>query len=158
MRSNVRAAPAPVRNGVIDAETRAHWREDLLQDMTRNERIVYDELQKSKSPKKAYALLEALRDKGLRAPMSIYRALDTLIEKGLAKKVASLNAFAAIRPEDNTTVSAFITCRRCGATRQVTLDKEEVRRMLAPAMSSLGEVFIEAYGVCSDDECDHNRR
>lgn len=153
--ANASAAPMP---GVLDeTKTQARWRDDALQGMTRNERIVYDELQKSKSPKKAYALLEALRDQGLRAPMSIYRALDTLIDRGLAKKVASLNAFAAIRPEDQSVVSAFFTCRTCGATREVTLDKADVQKMLAPAVASLDEVFIEAYGVCSDRACARGR-
>lgn len=124
-----------------------------LQDMTPNERIVYAELQKSSSPKKAYALLDALRDDGLRAPMSIYRALDALIDKGLAKKITSLNAFTAIKPEDRSEVSAFFTCRRCGKTKEVKLERRAIKKLMAPAVGSLGEIFIEAYGDCENDMC-----
>ena len=152
MRSHAETAAASLRNGSGKRATQGHSR-GVLQDMTHNERIVYEELQKSSSPRKAYALLEALRDDGLRAPMSIYRALDALIDKGLAKKIASLNAFAAIKPEDRSEVSAFFTCRRCGKTIEIKLDRRTIKKLLSPAIASLGEVFIEAYGECKNDMC-----
>ena len=67
--------------------------------LTRNEQVVLAELEKWQTPAKAYDLLEKLIDKGLRSPMTIYRALDSLICKGLAKKVATLNAYVAV-PEN----------------------------------------------------------
>ena len=152
MGSHAETAAALLHNGSSKRATRADLR-DVLQGMTTNERIVYEELQKSSSPKKAYALLEALRDDGIRAPMSIYRALDALIDKGLAKKITSLNAFAAINPEDRSKVSAFFTCRRCGKTQEVKLDRSVIKKILPPTVASLSEVFLEAYGDCNNDKC-----
>ena len=121
--------------------------------MTHNERCVYRELCAFGAPMKAYALLEKLRKEGIRAPMSIYRALDALTERGLVKKVASLNAFAAVRADGERSVGAFVTCRRCGRTREVSLSEALILRMLAPAGMDVDDVFIEAYGDCRDPAC-----
>jgi Fur family zinc uptake transcriptional regulator len=125
------------------------------QPLTRNEQLVYRELKLSDGPRKAYALLDALNDEGLRAPMTIYRALDGLIAKGLAKKITSLNAYAAIMPEARSAVIAYVTCRQCGKTREASVEKDEIIRLLAPTALTVGEVFIEAYGECQSAECDN---
>jgi Fe2+ or Zn2+ uptake regulation protein len=42
--------------------------------------------------------------------MTIYRALDCLVERGLARKIASLNAFVALTEETRAAIGAFVTC------------------------------------------------
>ena len=126
----------------------------VLESLTRNEILVYTELQQTASPQKAYALLEALNDEGLRAPMTIYRALDGLIAKGLAKKIASQNAYVVVLSEARSAATAFVTCNRCGKTKEVAVKKSELARLLTPAAMRLGEVFIEVYGECgTTTEC-----
>ncbi len=124
--------------------------------MTENERRVYQELCATGAPMKAYALLEKLQDKGMRAPMTIYRALDRLIDRGVVKKVASLNAFTAVQKDGPQSLGAFVTCRRCGQTREVNLSEALVLRMLAPAGMTVDDVFIEAYGDCHNANCTGN--
>lgn len=121
--------------------------------MTRNESRIYEELCASGAPMKAYAILEKLQDEGIRAPMTVYRALDALIDRGVVKKVTSLNAFAAVQEDAAQSIGAYVTCRRCGQTREVSLSESLIIRMLAPAGMAVENVFIEAYGDCENPDC-----
>lgn len=121
-----------------------------LQSLTKNETAVFKELQQADGPQKAYALLEALSEKGVRAPMTVYRALDGLIAKGFAKKITSQNAYILVNPETQSAVVAYVTCKRCGKTHEVSLEKSIIATMLASINLRLQEIFIEAYGECED--------
>ena len=57
-------------------------------DLTRNQHLVLDTLNKADGPMSAYTILDQLRDEGLRAPLQVYRALDKLLEMGLAHRLA----------------------------------------------------------------------
>lgn len=116
--------------------------------LTRNEQLVYGALQQSDRPLKAYGLLETLQDHGLRAPMTIYRALDALIEKGLAKKIASLNAFIAVGTKQRARPSAFFTCRKCGKTSTVLLRQEQISALFPSEDAPISELYVEAFGEC----------
>ncbi len=137
-----RSASATHRKGVVDQRP-----------MSRNEEMVYAQLIDAGEPLKAYALLDRLHDEGLRAPMTIYRALDSLIGRGLARKIASLNAFVALTPETRAAIGAFVTCTKCGRTRSIGLSNEVVESMLAPAGMAISDVFIEAFGDCDRVAC-----
>ncbi|WP_375202043.1 Fur family transcriptional regulator [Hyphococcus sp.] len=121
--------------------------------LTRNERIIYRELCANARPMKAYALLERVHQQGLRAPMTVYRALNALIRHGLAKKVASMNAFVALRHEAGKTAEAFITCRTCGRTMEIGLSQRQVDEIFSAAGMQISDVFIEAYGECGAPDC-----
>jgi Fur family zinc uptake transcriptional regulator len=121
--------------------------------MSRNEEMVYARLIDADKPLKAYDLLDRLHDEGLKAPMTIYRALDGLIGRGLARKIASLNAFVALTPETSAAIGAFVTCTRCGKTRSIGLSNALVESMLAPAGMAISDVFIEAFGDCDQGAC-----
>ena len=41
--------------------------------LTRNETFVWETLTEAESPLKAYEILDKLKDKGVRAPMTVYR-------------------------------------------------------------------------------------
>ncbi|MEO1135452.1 MAG: hypothetical protein AAFW68_02435 [Pseudomonadota bacterium] len=122
-------------------------------NLKRNEQLVYDALQQSGRPLKAYGLLEMLQDHGLRAPMTIYRALDALIEKGLAKKIASLNAFTAVKTGEKKQLSAFFTCRNCGLTTEVPLRQEQISALMFPSGAPINELYVEAFGDCNIGNC-----
>ncbi|MCS6758506.1 MAG: transcriptional repressor, partial [Candidatus Devosia euplotis] len=59
-------------------------------DLTRNQGLVLGALAHADTPLSAYQLLDALRADGLRAPLQVYRALDKLVERGLAHRLESL--------------------------------------------------------------------
>ena len=121
--------------------------------LSRNEVLVFRQLSLNETPVKAYQLLDSLMGYGLRSPMTIYRALDSLIKKGFAKKVISQNAFIALKPEDVAKVSAFLTCSTCKQTRKIEISKALVEGMFGKDSISLQEVFIEANGKCLRTDC-----
>ena len=53
-----------------------------MQALTRNQQIVFDIINKSSEPLKAYTILSNVQKKGIKAPPQVYRALDKLIEMG----------------------------------------------------------------------------
>src|SRR5690606_9624291 len=64
-------------------------------DLTRNQTLVLDALEKADAPLSAYTILDRLRGDGLRAPLQVYRALEKLLSAGLVHRLESLNAFVA---------------------------------------------------------------
>ena len=81
-------------------------------DLTRNQSLVFNALTRAPGPLSAYSLLDQLRDKGLRAPLQVYRALDKLVAFGMVHRLESLNAFVACRHPDCETHEniAFTIC------------------------------------------------
>ena len=62
----------------------------------------------------AYELLDLFREQDPKAkPVTIYRALDFLIEVGLVHKVESLNAYIACLQAETQHKSAILICDQC---------------------------------------------
>ena len=85
-------------------------------DLTRNQGLVLGALNQTGGPLSAYDILDRLRGDGLRAPLQVYRALDKLVERGLAHRLESLNAFVACADEHchRKGLIAFAICESCG--------------------------------------------
>lgn len=85
-------------------------------DLTRNQGLVLGTLTESSGPLSAYDILDRLRIEGLRAPLQVYRALDKLVERGLAHRLESLNAFVACADAHchRKGLIAFAICEGCG--------------------------------------------
>ena len=85
-------------------------------DLTRNQSLVLEVLEKSDAPLSAYTLLDQLRDVGFRAPLQVYRALDKLVAQGRVHRLESLSAFVAC--QDPACIShaatVFMICEKCG--------------------------------------------
>lgn len=111
-----------------------------------NARVVLEALRESDQPLKAYGLLERLQDRGINAPMTVYRALDRLIAEGLVRKIESLNAFVAL-PSPLGEPVAFIICRQCGRARTERLDASGCAWLRASGVDA-AETYIEAYTDC----------
>ncbi len=68
----------------------------------------------------AYELLEILQREDPKAkPVTIYRALDFLLEAGLIHKVASLNAFVGCSSPEITHHSVLLICDNCHNAKEV---------------------------------------
>ncbi|HUS95399.1 MAG TPA: transcriptional repressor, partial [Hyphomicrobiaceae bacterium] len=80
--------------------------------------MVIDALKDAGRPLSAYQILDAedVRSKGLKAPLTIYRALERLVACGLVHRVESLNAFVACKDEPHAEPAAFMICERCRCT------------------------------------------
>ena len=83
--------------------------------LTKNQQVVLDTLRACQTPMSAYQILDvdSVRSKGLKAPLTIYRALDKLIEAGLVHRIESLNAFVSCDQEHHTEAPAFMICTEC---------------------------------------------
>ena len=89
---------------------------DVPTDLTRNQGLVLGALNQTGGPLSAYDILDRLRGDGLRAPLQVYRALDKLVERGLAHRLESLNAFVACADAHchRKGLIAFAICEGCG--------------------------------------------
>ncbi|MBJ6124064.1 Fur family transcriptional regulator [Microvirga splendida] len=95
-------------------------------------RRVFEMLLGSPKPLGAYDLADALASQGRRmAPITVYRALDFLIEQGLAHRLASRNAYIASTGSRET--PAFLVCDGCGEATEITCQEvaATVRRVLS---------------------------
>ena len=58
-----------------------------MQNLSKNQQIIFDLIDKSPEPMKAYAILFNVQKKGIKAPLQVYRALDKLVEIGTIHKI-----------------------------------------------------------------------
>jgi len=90
--------------------------------LTPARRKMLDILARAGRPVGAYELVDLMAESGKRpAPISVYRALGYLTEKGLAHRLASKNAFVACgHRHDAGEPVVFLICDRCGEVEEAT--------------------------------------
>lgn len=99
----------------------------------------------------AYDVLQRLAAEGYgNQPPVAYRALEFLVEHGLAHRIRRLNAFAACMHPGEAHSPAFLICRSCNLVAEAPA--EPVRRALDDAASAMGFTIersnVEALGLC----------
>ena len=99
----------------------------------------------------AYDVLQRLVAEGFgNQPPVAYRALEFLVDQGLAHRVRRLNAFTACMTPGESHAPAFLICRQCNAVAEAPA--EGVRAALEAAAAELGFVVeranLEALGLC----------
>ena len=114
-------------------------------------RRVLELLLTSHAPAKAYDLLADLKPEGAAKPPTIYRALDFLLEMGLAHKIESLDAFVACGHRTHQHRAMFLICDRCGGAQElhshetfIALEDEVGRVAFQPK-----NIVIEIHGLCA---------
>ena len=120
--------------------------------LTKNQKLVFDELSASPIPLSAYALLDNLRSSGFRAPLQVYRALEKLIEFDLVHKLESRNAFVVCQHPDCARHNsvAFTICDSCDTVNEIT-DQNFINQLDAMASEVEFEVAkstVELHGTC----------
>ncbi|MEM9723954.1 MAG: transcriptional repressor [Pseudomonadota bacterium] len=104
-------APERAPEGMAHAERICRERDAQFTPVRRR---VLELMLESDRPIGAYALLDRLRADGLKAqPPTVYRALEFLIEQGLAHKIQMLNAYAACRRPGSRHAPHFMICTEC---------------------------------------------
>ncbi len=75
----------------------------------------------SHRPLGAYEVIEELaRSMPRPAPITVYRALDFLMENGLVHRIESRNAYlACAHDHDETSMVAFLICELCGSVGEI---------------------------------------
>lgn len=121
--------------------------------LTAQRRRVLELVWGSHRPIGAYELLELLhKQDGKRlAPMTVYRALDFLIEQGLVHRLARLNAYIGSTASDNNHNSYFFVCDDCGQAAEVIDD--DVKKVISEKANLMGFTVklntVEVSGCCS---------
>ena len=120
--------------------------------LTKNQHVVFSALSDATAPLTAYKILDlpAVQQEGLKAPLTIYRALDGLLEKGLAHRIESLNAFVACASAPHSKTASFMICEKCGSTLELPVKAIErpLRKQAASNGFHLHKISIEMLGVC----------
>lgn len=99
----------------------------------------------------AYEVLERLKAGGFGdQPPVAYRALDFLVENGLAHKVRRLNAYAACMHPQIDHAPVFMICRTCGAVAEAMAQdvRVAVRAVADAAKFTVERVNVEVLGLC----------
>jgi Fur family zinc uptake transcriptional regulator len=91
------------------------------QKFTPIRRQVLGALLSSHRPLGAYEVIDELAKTMPRpAPITVYRALDFLMENGLVHRIESRNAFlACAHNHDETAMVAFLICESCGSVGEI---------------------------------------
>jgi Fur family zinc uptake transcriptional regulator len=123
------------------------------QRLTPLRRQVLEVLSGSHKPLGAYEVMERMGGQGARpAPITIYRALDFLMQNGFVHRIESRNAFlACIGNHDARAPVVFLICESCGAVGEAPA--VPVGEALSRAAKSAGfrpkMAVVEMTGVCA---------
>ncbi|MEM9106540.1 MAG: Fur family transcriptional regulator [Pseudomonadota bacterium] len=127
---------------------------EALPTLTKNQGLVYDALSGADGPLSAYAILDDLREHGIRAPLQVYRALDKLVEFGLVHRLESLNSFVVCQRAhcDTKATMVFAICSECSNVSELAGDRleKELSGLAKADGFSVQAVTIELRGICSD--------
>ncbi|MEQ9643141.1 MAG: Fur family transcriptional regulator [Alphaproteobacteria bacterium] len=100
----------------------------------------------------AYEIMERMAEGGRRpAPVTVYRALEFLIDNGLVHRLASLNAFIACAHPAAEHGAQFLICRQCGRVAELADDGvlRAIDRGAARADFDVSAPIVEVVGTCA---------
>jgi Fur family zinc uptake transcriptional regulator len=114
---------------------------------------VFQEIASTYTSIGAYDVLARLAEKGTRlAPISVYRAIDALIEAGVIHRLESKNAYFACRRLDHATGRRpiFLACEKCNAVQEVDAEGifDTIDRLSRTANFQPRVKFVEVSGLC----------
>ncbi|MCR9254668.1 MAG: transcriptional repressor [Alphaproteobacteria bacterium] len=128
-----------------------------IQDLTKNQAMVFGALSTAEGPLSAYAILDRLRDQGFRAPPQVYRALEKLVEVGLVHRLESLNAFVACshpacsgQATHGHEMIAFIICESCAKVTEINDSAlaDQLTHLARVQDFALRKTTVELRGLC----------
>lgn len=121
--------------------------------LTPQRRTVLEILCASEKPLSAYEILDLMRETTKSpAPPTVYRALDFLLEQGLAHKLESLHAFVGCSHPEHPHSSQFLICTDCGDVNE--MENSAIEQSLQSAEKATGfktkRPVIELLGTCAE--------
>lgn len=105
----------------------------------------------------AYDVLERLASDGFgNQPPVAYRALDFLVEQGLAHRITAKNAFAACMHPGHPHAAIFMICRGCDrlAESDAALIRSAISQSAEQAGFAVEHTVVEAIGLCANCRSD----
>ena len=139
--------PSNTADALIEADRLCERRGAKL---TPIRRLVLSMLLEANRPTKAYDLLPRLRADGEAKPPTLYRALDFLIETGLAHRIESLNSYVACGHWRHGHSAVFLVCDRCGFASElhVPASLKKLGHEAEAAKFRMRRAIVEVCGVC----------
>ncbi len=104
-------------------------------------------------PRGAYAILDDLsqQEGKAAAPLTVYRALEFLVEHGLVHRIESLNAYIGCAAPGLVHSGQFLVCEGCG--NAVEIDDPRIRAAIETTATERGfkvnRPTIEVRGTCT---------
>ena len=123
-----------------------------MQNLSKNQQIIFDLIDKSPEPLKAYSILFNVQKRGIKAPLQVYRALDKLVEIGKIHKIESRNAFIACQNSSCqiSKATAFSICESCENVSEISNSK--LSKYLSNFSDNSGMKYskynLEFFGLC----------
>lgn len=108
----------------------------------------------SHKPVGAYDILAMMNEEGTgnAAPMTVYRAIDFLMENGLVHRIASRNAYVGCAHPKARHSGQFLICRECG--RVAEIEEAAIADALSEGAARAGfdvtTPVVEVEGDCQD--------
>jgi Fur family zinc uptake transcriptional regulator len=121
--------------------------------LTALRRTVLEEIAGSHKAVGAYDILDRLSRKGGKrlAPISVYRALDSLVAAGIVHRLESRNAFFACHAEHPAHRRQIVlSCEGCGAVAEMSVPDalDGIERAAASVGFRMSRVLVEVIGAC----------
>ena len=125
---------------------------DCPSGLSKNEKLVWSVMAGKPEPLKAYDILDQLKGTGVRAPMTVYRALDGLEAKGFIHKLEGLNAFLLCNHQGPHPVQTFLVCESCSKVKELEIVSVEANIASAATASAfkMRTARLEIKGACED--------
>jgi len=122
------------------------------ENLSKNQQIVLNIIEKAKGPVKAYSILNNVQKKGINAPLQVYRALDKLVEIGKIHKIESRNAFIACQNSSCqiSKATAFSICESCEKVSEISNTKlsKYLSNFADQAGMKYSKYNLEFFGLC----------
>jgi Fur family zinc uptake transcriptional regulator len=125
--------------------------------LTRRRLQVFEILLRSHAPMRAYQILACLNqaeDGAIIAPPIVYRALEFLLDEGLAHRIESKNAFISCAHPGHHSAAQFLICSGCEKVAELENHNEAVAADAASLGFSIDHSVVEVSGHCA--ECQKN--
>ena len=118
--------------------------------MTPLRREVLKLLLESGRPAKAYDLMGQMKGDSAAKPPTVYRALEFLMDMGLAHRIESLNAFVACGHWHHGHSAVFLICEKCGWSGEMHADQsmKKLAQEIAAVGFSMRASVMEIRGLC----------
>lgn len=123
-------------------------------DISPHSKNVLALLKKSKIPLTAYDILGKLQKAGIKAPQTVYRALDSLLERGLIHRIQSLGAFVACHNDEQDHGTQFAVCRKCNKVLEIHNHSicKSIKEISTKINFHIEREMLELIGICEDCE------
>lgn len=118
----------------------------------RNEAEVLQHLRAAEGPLSAYEIIHLMQAAGrVVAPPTVYRALKALEASGQARRIETMRAWTALKPEA-AGEGVVVICDDCGTVRSVAVPSlfESLHESLAAEGFTEDRQTVEVHGRCGD--------